>query len=107
MGYKDNKNLSEGRCYLIVSKLGGTPNVHYLITRYHFTNTFDKFYFSLDRCGLEIGDIITHINGVPIKEASELYSLSGSDSLITLDVMKQGKKTKLTLDLSAPQSVPQ
>lgn len=44
---------------------------------------------------METGDIITHINGIPVKEAADLYSLSEAERDTEIAVIHHGKKKKL------------
>ncbi|KAJ8957557.1 hypothetical protein NQ318_020597 [Aromia moschata] len=49
-------------------------------------------------CGIEVGDIITHINGVPVKEAAEMYLLSTSYDKIEVALIHRGVKKIVMLD---------
>ncbi|KAJ8973706.1 hypothetical protein NQ317_017908 [Molorchus minor] len=50
------------------------------------------------KCGIEIGDIITHINGVPVKEAAEMYFLSNSYEKVEIVLIHRGEKKTVMLD---------
>ncbi|KAJ8925052.1 hypothetical protein NQ315_001223 [Exocentrus adspersus] len=43
-------------------------------------------------CGMEVGDIITHVNGVAVKEPSEMYFISHADDVIEIKLIHKGKK---------------
>lgn len=51
------------------------------------------------RSGLHAGDIITHINDVPISVASDIYSTCNSldDKKYTINLLRKGVKKKITL----------
>ncbi|XP_074028714.1 serine protease HTRA2, mitochondrial [Leptinotarsa decemlineata] len=49
------------------------------------------------QCGMEVGDIITHVNGVPVKEAADLYLTSGNKEIIEIKLIHAGKKKSIAL----------
>ncbi|KAL1516662.1 hypothetical protein ABEB36_000545 [Hypothenemus hampei] len=49
------------------------------------------------KCGLQVGDIITHVNGIPVKKPTELYNFSGSKNVLEIVVINNGKKKSVLL----------
>lgn len=51
------------------------------------------------RSGLKPGDIITHVNGVPVKEVSDIYILHSKKNakLLKMDLIRDGKKTSVSV----------
>lgn len=57
--------------------------------------------------GLQVGDIITSINGTPIKNAGDVVNAVGFlrvDSKANIDVIRHGKQATVTVTLSDPKS---
>lgn len=54
------------------------------------------------RSGLEVGDIITHVNGVPVREASDIYVLHSKKSgpVLQMDVIRSGEKKQIAINTS-------
>lgn len=54
------------------------------------------------RSGLEVGDIITHVNGVPVREASDIYILHSKKSgpVLQMDVLRSGQKKQIVINTS-------
>ncbi|XP_018576418.1 serine protease HTRA2, mitochondrial-like [Anoplophora glabripennis] len=48
-------------------------------------------------CGMEVGDIITHINGIAVKDPSELYLLSSPNEDIEIKLIHKGQKKIIKL----------
>nr|CAI5867806.1 unnamed protein product [Callosobruchus analis] len=48
--------------------------------------------------GLQTGDIITHVNGVPAKEVSDIYLQSNADDVLEVSVVQKGQKKKIIID---------
>nr|CAH7761835.1 unnamed protein product [Callosobruchus chinensis] len=48
--------------------------------------------------GLQAGDIITHVNGVPAKEVSDVYLQSNTDDTLEVSVLQKGQKKKIIID---------
>ncbi|XP_060534681.1 serine protease HTRA2, mitochondrial [Cylas formicarius] len=67
------KNVSEG--LLVWKIIPGTP---------------------ADASGIEVGDIITHVNGVPVKSAAELY-VASEENALEIRLINKGKKKKVLL----------
>lgn len=68
------------------------------IVRFKFEMSQEKrleYMWIFFRAGMETGDIITHINGIPVKEAADLYSLSDAETDTEIAVIHHGKKKKL------------
>lgn len=51
------------------------------------------------KSGLEVGDIITHVNGIPIQKPTELYNFSSARNVLDIGVINKGKKRNVILDL--------
>ncbi|XP_057663532.1 serine protease HTRA2, mitochondrial-like [Diorhabda carinulata] len=47
--------------------------------------------------GLKAGDIITHINGIPVTQPADLYSSSDYNQTVEVNLIQAGKKTTLYL----------
>ncbi|KAH1008858.1 serine protease HTRA2, mitochondrial-like [Dendroctonus ponderosae] len=52
------------------------------------------------KSGLEAGDIITHVNGIPVQKPMELYNFSSSRNALEIGVINKGKQKTVTLHLS-------
>lgn len=60
-----------------------------------------------DRAGLKAGDIVTQINGKPVRDAASLRNTVGLlrvGESVTLDVLREGKARTLTAKVEEPQS---
>lgn len=58
------------------------------------------------QAGIQIGDIITAANGVPVKNASDVVNTVGFlrvDSKINIDILRKNKKITVTATLSDPK----
>lgn len=51
------------------------------------------------RSGLKPGDVITHVNGVPVKDASDIYILHSKKNghFLKMDLIRDGKKTSVSV----------
>lgn len=58
---------------------------------------FESFFFY--RCGLEAGDIITHVNGIPVQKPAELYSFQ-SRNFLEIGVINKGKSKTVILKMA-------
>ncbi|KAF2889485.1 hypothetical protein ILUMI_16688 [Ignelater luminosus] len=48
--------------------------------------------------GLEAGDIITHIDGIPVHDASDIYILCSKEKKkVKMDIIHHGKKKRITV----------
>jgi serine protease DegQ len=60
-----------------------------------------------DRAGLQVGDVITSINGTPLENADQLNNTEGlmpANSTVTLSVLRDGRTRQVTAKL-APEQV--
>ncbi|KAH1002852.1 hypothetical protein HUJ04_008887 [Dendroctonus ponderosae] len=56
------------------------------------------------KSGLEAGDIITHVNGIPVQKPMELYNFSSSRNALEIGVINKGKQKTVTLHLRLNRS---
>ncbi len=59
-----------------------------------------------DVAGLEVGDVVTAVNGAAVANASRLRNSVGMlrvGTKVTLDVLRDGKKLKITADVKEPE----
>lgn len=51
------------------------------------------------RSGLKPGDIITHVNGVPVKDVSDIYILYSKKNgrILKMDLIRDGKKAMISV----------
>lgn len=66
-----------------------------------FSICFTLFFICFYRAGLQAGDIITHINGIPVKQAADLYSLTKPEENTKLALIHEGKKKNINLTADA------
>ncbi|XP_030760731.1 serine protease HTRA2, mitochondrial-like [Sitophilus oryzae] len=52
-----------------------------------------------EKGGLEVGDIITHVNGIPIEKPAQLYDFSSSRSSIDVEIINRGQKKTVVLKM--------
>lgn len=53
------------------------------------------------RSGLEVGDIITHINGTPVKDPGDIYAYSATGEATSFNLIHKGKKKTVFLNTKA------
>ncbi|CAG9770948.1 unnamed protein product [Ceutorhynchus assimilis] len=49
--------------------------------------------------GLEVGDIITHVNGIPVQKPVELYNFTSSKNVVEIRIINRGKKKNVFLNV--------
>ncbi|KAG5886914.1 hypothetical protein JTB14_034190 [Gonioctena quinquepunctata] len=47
--------------------------------------------------GIEVGDIITHVNGSPVKKAADMYLPSSNEKIININLFHKGQKKNVAL----------